>query len=93
MLITNPFCYKVNPALGAPLPSVPLLKVNCPSPLSHHSVQTVGGGMDSNLRLKILLEDFWKLLTSKGIGVVKVCLPNPTSHRNWHPSILTKFIR
>ena len=93
MLITNPFCDKVNPALGAPLSSLPLLKVNCPSLFSHQTVQSMGGGMNTNLRLKDVLKDFWKLLTSKGIGVVKVCLPNPTSHRNWQPSILTKFIR
>ena len=93
MLITNPFCDEVNPALGAPLASLPLLKVNCPSLLSHHTVQTVGGGMDTNLWIKIFFKDFWKPLTSKRIGVVKVCLPNPTSQRNWQPSILTKFIR
>ena len=57
-VITNPFCDEVNPALGAPLPSLPLLKVNCPSLLSHHTVQTVGGGMDPNLWLKIVLKDF-----------------------------------
>ena len=48
-LITNPFRDKVNPALGAPLSSVPLLKVNHPLPLSHHTVQPVGGGVDTNL--------------------------------------------
>ena len=53
-LITNPFRDKVNPALGAPLSSVPLLKVNHPLPLSHHTVQPVGGGVDTNLRFRTL---------------------------------------
>ena len=54
LVITNPFCAKVNPALGAPLATVPLLKVNHPFPLSHHTVQTVGGRMDTNLGFRIL---------------------------------------
>ena len=53
-MITNPFRDKVNPALGAPLSSVPLLKVNHPFPLSHHTVQTVGGRMDTNLGFRTL---------------------------------------
>ena len=53
-LITNPFRDKVNPALGAPLSTVPLLKVNHPLPLSHHTVQPVGGGVDINLRFRTL---------------------------------------
>ena len=54
LVITNPFCAKVNPALGAPLATVPLLKVNHPFPLSHHTVQTVGGRMDTNLGFRTL---------------------------------------
>ena len=63
VVITNPLCDEVNPALGAPLAALPLLEVNCPSLLSHHTVQPVGGGMDTDLRLKIVVpEDFWKPL-------------------------------
>ena len=36
---------------------------------------------------------FERIVTSRGSGVVKVCLPNPTSQRNWRFSTLTRFIR
>ena len=63
VVTTNPLCDEVNPALGAPLAALPLLEVNCPSHLSHHTVQPVGGGMDTDLRLKIVVhKDFWKPL-------------------------------
>ena len=58
---TNPLCDEVNPALGAPLAALPLLEVNCPSHLSHHTVQPVGGGMNTDLRLNIVVH-FWKPL-------------------------------
>ena len=63
VVTTNPLCDEVNPALGAPLAALQLLEVNCPSLLSHHTVQPVGGGMDTDLRLKIVVhKDFWKPL-------------------------------